>query len=147
MRERKGRVDGEGKHITAFLQIIFSNSCLFLYLMSLEIGEITFFDVALISAGVANLLGFVSSLWDCAACYNGAWFCIERSNKLTSRPVNRWGSSLWSGQAWAQAASWFTEALQWLKVFRFNHGARVKIQFLLKLQSANEVKWQHLFSQ
>lgn len=89
MRDGK-REKGRGKeHITAPLQIILSKSRLLHNLMSLEIGEITFSRVSFISVGVANLWGLVFSLWDCTARCHGARCSNERSNKLTSRPVNR----------------------------------------------------------
>lgn len=116
MRDGK-REKGRGKeHITAPLQIILSKSRLLHNLMSLEIGEITFFRVSFISVGVANLWGLVFSLWDCTARCHGARCSNERSNKLTSRPVNRWGSSLWSAEALVQSASWFAEAVQRVRV-------------------------------
>lgn len=83
----------EKKYITAPLQIISSNFSVLPDLMSLEIGEITFFCVAFISAGDANLWGLVSSLWDCAVRCRRARCDDESSKKLSRRPVNRRGSS------------------------------------------------------
>lgn len=127
MKEREVWKGRKKKHITAPLQIIFSNSRLLHNLMSLEIGKITFFLLFLLLVRVSPISG------DCSLHF---WIvqhaatepCSDaRSDKRAGRLVDGWGL-LWSGPTSALIRRSFTGAVE----FRCNSIVRVRVQILIK---------------